>query len=139
MANLRWCIDRKLEFAQHFHELWIHKLASINYVLAFSEHGENNFRHLFSSITNEVLMIRKTIKMEYALKSRFLLHFRSNFDATLNMQIQICSKNKISKNFNVWLATKNTDLPLFPDFGSEFPEQDFIMIFQIICFLITLS
>ena len=59
--------------------------------------------------------------MEYAIKSRGLLHFNSNFDKTSILVVERYQKSQISKFFKFRLPMKKKTL-IFPDFSDFWPS-----------------
>ena len=70
----------------------------------------------------------KSLKTEYAIKSRDLLRFDSNFDITLILIVKNVQKVKFQK-FSFW--TPHEEIPIspdFPDFEPKFPDREFRMV-----------
>ena len=68
----------------------------------------------------------KSLKTEFAIKSRALFLFYSNFDKTPILIVKINSKSKILRNFKFGLPTKNFKFtPISPILGKKFPIKTY--------------
>ena len=65
--------------------------------------------------------LSKSLKTEYAIKSRDLLCFYSNFNTTLILIVEICWKSQILKNFQIWTPHKENP-QIFLDFLDFWPK-----------------
>ena len=76
--------------------------------------------------------LSKSLKTEYAIKSRDLLCFYSNFNATLILIVEICFKSQILKIFKFGPPTKKNFKfsPISPIFGQKFPNRDLLIYFH---------
>ena len=76
--------------------------------------------------------LSKSLKTEYAIKSRDLLCFYSNFNTTLILIVEICWKSQILKIFKFWPLTKKnfkfSQISLI--FGQKFPNRDLLIYFH---------
>ena len=73
--------------------------------------------------------LSKSIKREFAIKSRDLRRVYSNFDTAPILIVKICWK---SQNFQIWTPTKK-NLNFFsisPIFGPKFPNRDLLIFFH---------
>ena len=76
--------------------------------------------------------LSKSLKTEYAIKSRDLLCFYSNFNTTLILIVEICWNSQILKIFKFGPPTKKDFKfsPISPIFGQKFPNRDLLIYFH---------
>ena len=90
-------------------------------MLAFNIYG-----HFGIARWSKIRIFRsKPSKTECTIKSRVLIHFRSNFDTILILLIQRCWKDKISKNFKLWPPTKKSQFPRFSQYWTKISQWGF--------------
>ena len=103
------------EFSRNSRNFLLPKFLPLRYLAVFSTYGPFRIAYL----PKIMIFWSKPLKIEYVLKSRVYLRFRSNFHKTLVLLIQIGRKNKISTNFKFWPPTKKSRFPQFSQFFNK--------------------